>query len=280
MAYRTITTVVTDARTDAAALAAAARLALRDDAHLDVHCIGIDPARYDAMPLGSVAVVLESGAAEARERADALARSVQGLLPQELTRVAIQSVVVPQMAVESMVARLARYSDLIVMTKPYGEGRLPLHVTLLESVLFGTGVPVLVVPDTGIPETAKFEHVMVAWNESDESFTAIRQTLPVLIAAGHVDIVMVDPPSHSPERSDPGGMVSVMLARHGVRAELSILSRTLPRVSEVLTRFARDRGCDLVVMGAYGHSRFREAILGGATRDILETTSVPLMMAH
>ena len=61
---------------------------------------------------------------------------------------------------------------------------------------------------------------------------------------------------------------------------MSILSRTLPRVSEVMTRFANDRDADLIVMGAYGHSRMREAILGGATRDMLEGAELPLLMAH
>jgi nucleotide-binding universal stress UspA family protein len=92
--------------------------------------------------------------------------------------------------------------------------------------------------------------------------------------------VMIDPPTHSPERSDPGGAVCLMLARHGVKAEVSILSRTLPRVSEILTRFATEHGANLIVMGAYGHSRFRESLLGGATRDMLEGTSLPLLMAH
>ena len=63
-------------------------------------------------------------------------------------------------------------------------------------------------------------------------------------------------------------------------AEVSILSKTLPRVSEVLNRHAVDHSSDLIVMGAYGHSRFREALIGGATRDMLETAQVPVMMAH
>ena len=67
---------------------------------------------------------------------------------------------------------------------------------------------------------------------------------------------------------------------HGVRAEVSILSRTLPRVSDVILRFVKEHAMDLLVMGAYGHSRFREAILGGATRDILESADLPVLMAH
>jgi nucleotide-binding universal stress UspA family protein len=74
--------------------------------------------------------------------------------------------------------------------------------------------------------------------------------------------------------------LSQLLARHGVRAEVSVLARTLPRASEVLCRHATDINADMVVMGAYGHSRFREAILGGATRNMLEIADLPVFMAH
>jgi nucleotide-binding universal stress UspA family protein len=71
-----------------------------------------------------------------------------------------------------------------------------------------------------------------------------------------------------------------MLVRHGVKAEVSVLARTMPRVSDVLVRHVRDQNADSLVMGAYGHSRFREAILGGATRDMLEMAQVPVFLAH
>lgn len=280
MAYKTICVIVTDSKADAPALAAAAAIALRDGAHLDVHCIGIDPARYEAMPVGSAAIVMETGAAEARERAEALVAWAEKALPADLVRVGVQAVVIPQLGLDATVSRLARYSDLVVAAKPYGEGRGPLQVTVVESALFGTGAAVLIVPDDAGDQSRPWNRVVVAWNESDESFSAIRKALPFLQMASHVDIVMVDPPSHSPERSDPGGAICVMLARHGVKAEVSILARTMPRISEVVTRFAREHSADAIVMGAYGHSRFREAILGGATRDMLETTPFPLLMAH
>ena len=72
----------------------------------------------------------------------------------------------------------------------------------------------------------------------------------------------------------------MMLSRHGIRAEVSILARTMPRISDVMMRFANEHDCELIVMGAYGHSRFRESILGGATRDLLERTEIPLLMSH
>ena len=113
------------------------------------------------------------------------------------------------------------------------------------------------------------------------------EAAPVLAAlddrgwrADQVWITIVDPPTHGAERSDPGGALCQMLVRHGVKAEVTVLARTMPRISEVLARHVRDMNADMLVMGAYGHSRFRQAILGGATRNTLESTEVPVFMAH
>ena len=122
--------------------------------------------------------------------------------------------------------------------------------------------------------------VIVAWNGSSEALSAVRAALPALIAAESVNIVVIDPPQHGPDRSDPGGALAQMLVRHGVNTEISILAKTMPRVSDLLLRHARDMDADMLVMGAYGHSRFREAILGGATRNMLENAKIPVLMAH
>ena len=129
-------------------------------------------------------------------------------------------------------------------------------------------------------QNAQPKTVMVAWNESVEALTAIRKALPFLIKAELVRVVVIDPPQHGPERSDPGGMLCQMLARHGVTCEIDVLSRSLSRVSDILNRYAVDTNSDMMVMGAYGHSRFREAILGGATRNMLEQAMIPVFMAH
>jgi len=71
-----------------------------------------------------------------------------------------------------------------------------------------------------------------------------------------------------------------MLTRHGVRASIAVLARTMPQISEILAQRAIEIGADLIVMGAYGHSRFREAILGGTTRTMLRKTSIPVLMAR
>ena len=177
------------------------------------------------------------------------------------------------------VAAHARFSDLVIQPLPYGEDRGAELEPVVESAMFEGQTPVLVVPDEGEPKPAP-KTVMIGWNESAEALNAVRAALPVLEAAEAVHVVVIDPPTHGPNRSDPGGLLSQYLSRHGVRAEVDVLSKTLPRVSDVLMRHATDIDADMIVMGAYGHSRFREAILGGATRYMLEQAKLPVFMAH
>jgi nucleotide-binding universal stress UspA family protein len=124
------------------------------------------------------------------------------------------------------------------------------------------------------------KRVVVAWNESSEAMAAIRRALPMLQSASEVNVCIIAPERHGSDTSDPGAELSRMLSRHGVKVEVTILAQTLPRVSEVIARHVADTDADMLVMGAYGHSRFREAILGGATRNMLEHAAVPVFMAH
>lgn len=280
MTYKTIGVVVTDESNDLTTLKAAMAVARRQEAHLDIYCLGLDPIRYDMAPMGAAPALTIAGTDEARARAKALEAWASDVLKESAQPSVVQPLVVTSVGLDIAIARIVRYSDLIMVSQPYGDGTTQLQINVLEAALFGTGAPVLVIPCNEIDYDKPFDRLMVAWNESAESLEAVRKALPALRAADRAEIVMVDPPSHSPERSDPGGAICVMLARHGVKAEVSILSRTMPRISEVMNRHVQDHGIDMIVMGAYGHSRFREALIGGATRDMLESAEVPVMMAH
>jgi nucleotide-binding universal stress UspA family protein len=177
------------------------------------------------------------------------------------------------------VARRARYSDLVVVPQPYGPEMPADAPIIVEAAMFQGQTPALVLAD-GVAPTASPDKVVLAWNESTEAMAAIRRALPLLVAAQSVNICIVAPDRHGPDAADPGSELSKLLTRHGVEVEVSILPQTLSRVSEVIARHVADQDADLLVMGAYGHSRFREAILGGATRNMLEHAKVPVFMAH
>jgi nucleotide-binding universal stress UspA family protein len=254
-------------------------MARREDAHLDVLCMGVDRTQTGYYYAGATAFVQQETLDRAQDDAKEVEAAVRARLGSEDIRWASETLVVQIGAIATIVGMRARFADLVVMGRPYAKGRGQELEAVIESALFEGQVPVLIVPDDYAGAVAA-RRVVVAWNQSSEALSAIRKALPVLKAADLVDITVIDPPTHGPERSDPGGQLSQMLSRHGVHAEVSVLAKTMPRVSDVLNRHIRDSNADLVVMGAYGHSRFREAILGGATRHMLEMAEVPVLMAH
>lgn len=279
MAFKSILTITTDADQTARQLDVAVDLARREDAHLDVLCIGVDQTQTGYYYAGATAILTQEAYNQAKEDVADAEKAVRERLGSEDIRWAVDTAVAQVGALSGPVAMLARFSDLVVLGKPYGEGRGYANEAIVEAALFEGGAPVLVLP--GAARDASFgKRVVVAWNQSNESLRAARAALPILKAAAAVNIAIIDPPAHGPERSDPGGMLSQLLVRHGVHAEVSVLAKTLPKTSEVLSRHARDLNADLIVMGAYGHSRFREAILGGTTRNMLEMTDLPVLMVH
>jgi nucleotide-binding universal stress UspA family protein len=284
MAYKSLLTIISHPEAAGSTLAAAISLAGREDAHLDVLCLGIDYTQVGYYYPGQLAVYQNDDSARAVADAAALEKLVTARLSTEVLRFSVETAIAQLGGLTDLIARQARFSDLVLLPLPYGKHASASADLLLEAALFQGRAPVLVMPVTGLPKvlgaTTLGQDVVVAWNESAEALVAIRAALPLLRAAKHVTIAIIDPSYHSAERSDPGGALSQMLARHGVHVEVTVLAKTLPKVADVLNRLVRDRAADLLVMGAYGHSRFREAVLGGATRDILELAEVPVFMAH
>ncbi|WP_027244676.1 universal stress protein [Leisingera daeponensis] len=279
MSYKSLLTVLTAAETATAPLAQIAALAEEFGAHADALCLGVDRTQTGYYYAGANAMVLQETLARAQEEAEAIQAGAVETLQRAGVPFATDSGVAQIADLGRHVARHARFSDLVVLGKPYGKEKRAEAEPIVESALFEGRAPVLVVPDKGEP-LRRPKTVLVAWNESIEAMTAIRRSLPFLTGADLVRIAVIDPPQHGPERSDPGGMLAQMLSRHGVTCEIDVLSKTLTRVSDILNRHAADTAAELIVMGAYGHSRFREAILGGATRNMLEQAAVPVLMAH
>lgn len=279
MGYKTILTVITDLAAAKAQLDTAIAVARRQDAHLEVICMGVDRTQTGYYYAGAAAFVQQEAIDRAQQEASAIETSVKQRLGLEDVRWSSEAIVVQIGVVGTVVGMRARFADLVVSGRPYGDNRGIEIEAALESAMFEGGVPVLIVPDdyTGAVPARR---VVVAWNQSNEALDAVRKAMPFLKAAETVDITVIDPPAHGPERSDPGGQLSQFLARHGVHAEVSVLAKTMPKVSDILNRHVRESQADLIVMGAYGHSRFREAILGGATRNMLEISGVPVVMAH
>ena len=282
MAFKSILTILTNPADAELAISSAAKLARSQDAHLDVLVLGVDRTQVGYSYIGSGAVLMQVGIDRAEADARALETAAKAALAGESSdlRYSVEAVVTQLGALTDLVASRARFADLVVLPRPYGPGIGTEAEAVIEAAMFEGKAPVLVLPAKGLGENVVPKRIVVAWNQSAEAMVATRLALPFLKAADSVNITVIDPPTQGEERSDPGGMLCQLLVRHGVHAEVSVLARSLPRISDVLARHVWDQNADMLVMGAYGHSRFREAILGGATRNMLEKAEVPVLMAH
>jgi nucleotide-binding universal stress UspA family protein len=173
--------------------------------------------------------------------------------------------------------RLGRRFDLVVVGQPEREKAVPDEV-VDEGVLFDSGRPVIFVP---FIQTAglKLDRVMVCWDGSRAATRAIADALPFLRKAKQVEIVMV---ANGRSKSDeiPGADLGQHLARHGLKVEVKRITSPDIDVASTILSYAADSSADMIVMGGYGHSRLREFILGGVTRGLLESMTVPALMSH
>lgn len=176
-----------------------------------------------------------------------------------------------------------RVADVIVVSQSDpGDGGPGLLADLPAHVVLHAGKPVLMVPFSG-KHPAIGQRVLVSWDASREAAVALHLALPLLRHAASVDLALFDtgPDSHTAAEAraaDP----RPWLARHGVQANFAVhaLAHKRQPVGEALLALAAQKNADLLVMGAYGHSRVRETILGGVTRTVFESTSLPVLMAH
>lgn len=279
MSFKSILTIPTDPETSASALGYAATLAQSHAGHLEALCLGIDRTQVGYYYASANALIEQETLEHARADAEDSETWARKQLDGSTFPWAADKAMVGLPGLASLVSMHARFSDIAVLPKPYGDGRETQQVAIVEATLFEGHTPVIVVPDDSNVACPP-KRIVIAWNESPEALNAVRAALPLLKEADKVNIVVIDPPAHAANRSDPGGQLSQMLARHGVDVEISVLAKSMPRVTDVLLRHVGDINADMVVMGAYGHSRFREAILGGATRHMLERAQVPVFMAH
>ncbi|HML12810.1 MAG TPA: universal stress protein [Xanthobacteraceae bacterium] len=171
--------------------------------------------------------------------------------------------------------QIARRFDLAVVGQDEPDTEQA-ETLIAEGALFESGRPLVMVPyihKAGL----KLDRVMVCWDGSRAAARAAADALPLLTRAGQVDVVIVEQ-----AKSDemPGADVAEHLARHGLNVTVERVARGDIEVRDALLNYAADKGADLVVMGGYGHSRMREFILGGVTRGMLASMTVPTLMSH
>lgn len=277
--YRDIMLAVTGTPADEAALAAAVAFARAQDARLLV-AIALH------LPLAATAYGLTPVAFEGSYTS--LREDAQGRRQRLLQRLGHEDVAHEVVLTESelhaeqqLLALQARYADLVFVAAPGAAHpeSARLHATF-AALATGSGRPVVAVPREGGARMPP-RRIVVGWSPTPEASRAVHDALPLLRGAEHVDVVLVEPVTGElAHGQEPGADIATHLARHGVRVEASIGTHARGTVGSHLLVSAREQDADLIVAGAYGHSRAREWAFGGTTRELLERSHAPVLFAH
>ena len=260
---------------------AAVSLSFAHRAHLDAVAIG-----YES--LSSVGLVAEGGSAAVAvamgvEQEQAMGRANAAIsvfeVEAKLAKIAYRTRTIASIPAEAAetIGALARLYDLTVVLQPVSSFSNYDNI-IPQEVLFSSGGPMLMVPyiHKGLPDTS---HVGIAWDGSRLAARALRDAVPFLTVAQAVTVIVVNEERGDTRESSSGELVS-HLARRGIKARIERLTADGVSVHGTILSIAADRNIGLLVMGGYGHSRLQERILGGVTRAMFDSMTVPVLMSH
>lgn len=279
MTYKTILVHCDAAPKVGQRLAVATELAERFDAHL----VGVHARPPLEAPMffeGGVAMDALFASYEASAAADQAAARQAFEKAVKQHRIASHEWRVTDGFIDSELVVQARYTDLLVLGQTDPDARTPTPSDLPEAVVLASGRPTLVVPHIGVKAPIG-ESVLLCWNASRESARAAADALPFLRRAKKVVVLVVDPRT-SPDGhgAEPGADVAHWLTRHGVNVTVQRDVAADSDVGGVILSRAADIGSDLILMGVYGHSRVREMVMGGVSRTLLASMTVPVLISH
>jgi nucleotide-binding universal stress UspA family protein len=277
MMFKDILVILPTANEPSSALDYAVTVARRFDAHLTGIAFMQDWAGVGALFDGATTIVSDDHSRELKAAAEAAKVRFEETVRRE--GLSAESMILdargPGLA--DLLARTARKFDLTIFPQADPEyGRS--GQAMIEAALLGSGRPILVVP-TFQEDRVKFDQVLVCWDGSHNAARAIADAMPFLTRATKVEVVTVAIEKNI-DLSLAGLHMARHLSRHDVFVEVRNIVAHSQNVSVRIRSHAAQQSADLIVMGGYGHSRLREFILGGVTRDTLRSTVVPTLMSH
>jgi nucleotide-binding universal stress UspA family protein len=175
---------------------------------------------------------------------------------------------------------MARYSDLVVLGQTNRDEPSPSVLSdFPEYIVMNSGRPTLIIPYASDVTTVA-KRPLISWDASRESTRAVTDAIPLLKRADLVQVAIFNPSSKPDAHGEqPGADIALFLARHDIKVEVSV-HKTSTDIGNAILSLSHDLDSDMLVMGGYGHSRFREMIMGGVTRTILESMTIPVLMSH
>lgn len=278
MTYKTILVHINDQRRVGGLVDVAARVASLSGAHLIGLYVVPPVPTFGATTMG--AGIIKSGLATFREEAHRVQLAFEEACRNRPFVSEWRLVEPHHKDVADILLDHGHSADLIVASQRDRSWEFSSLLDAPERLAIESGRPLLVVPHAGRFPTVG-SRVTIAWNGRREVARATFDALPLLKAAKSVRIVWVNPQKDEAAHGElPTSEIAVALSRHGVKCEAASSFASDIQVGDVLLSGLTDDGSDLLVMGAYGHSRLREMVFGGATRHILEHMTVPVLMAH
>ncbi len=279
MSYKTILVHIDESKSAIKRTQIAHQIAAKFDAHITgVALTGISRYIFESTDLGVGDPNIMLHLSALRERAEkAIAQFTQASANFGVTTT--ESLIANDEANGGLGLR-ARYADLIIIGQTNRNEPSPSVLSdFPEFMIVNSGRPVLVTPHTSETLTVG-ERCVVAWDGSREAARALTDALPLLKASQLVQLLIINPEKRSETHGEePGADIALYLSRHGVNIEIATRFSTQDTGTAVL-HACKELGADLLVMGGYGHSRFREMIMGGTTRTILEKMTIPVLMSH
>ena len=278
MSYKEILAPVITLAEDEAALNAAAEIAHKFDTRATALIVTVDLASAFAGTQSTFSEIALDISKGSRSHAACERTKVLAWLEHAPHAFEVRDVTVEEAVESNELLAHARIADLTVIARATGHERA--RRAMLERVLFKSGRPVLLVPSAPLHER-NWDRILIGWNARTEAMRAVTCALPLLKGAREVVVATVDAkPSASGHGETPGCDLAGLLAGHGVRVEVRNLDSMGRTEARALLDEAAGFDADLLVIGAYGHSRAREFVFGGVTRELLAASPIPLLLAH
>lgn len=279
MTYASIATILHDPKADTNAMRAAMTVSRHWNSHLSVLCAGVDTVDPGYYHSGNQAIAIQQNLEMAHDLSESLECIARDVLRFHPAGWDVEAVTTLTSGLASFLKQCLRFQDLVVLPLPYRPIHSVIDIVNFETSLLDAKVPVLAIPD-GYKMQDVPRKILLGWDNGAAALAAARAALPFVIAAETTCIHVIEPPNHGVDRSDPGGKLAEYFARFGGHVEITVTSRKEQNTGRQLMRRAEEIEADLMVMGGYGHSRLKEAVLGGVTRTVLHETSLPVLMAH
>lgn len=283
MSYKTILVHLSDERRAGQLLQASLHLARASKAHLIGLCV-VPPVVIAPGMDGGGAAVIEEHRTVYREQMSRIRQAFEAATRLQTFQSEWRELDAGYRNALDLVMDHGRTADLIIASQADPEWGYSEQLEAPERLAIESGRPVLLIPVAGKHDDSGngfAKRVVVAWNGRRESARAIFDALPLLKHAEHVAVVWINPHHEGAADGDlPGVDMCGALARHGVKCEATQTIRLGAGIGETLLSMQKTSGADLLVMGCYGHSRFREFVFGGATRHVLTHMTGPVLMSH